>query len=344
MKLFSKEKKQEEEEILEVHNEAEEQKEQESQKEQDSKEERLKRIAMQRIIVKEQFEELSIAQAIHVIKYLEVFQKASPLENYEDNHTVVFQIILEKIKEAPVLYILFDEKTGLPFVANGFIELFSNKEFAKQAVAHYAETFRKLEVREILKESTTWLDGINVFAYLYYLGMEDLLIDNGQQALAFKRQEILEAPDWSGMEEKDRPVINGELRFWMNVYLEEVRWEVTYEGHEERVSQLEEEMVKRLKTARYLVPVITSEETGKPVQIATLPNNKKEMYLPMFTDWFEFDKVFNQEQWKGMAFTFKQGIEFGQKCDGVVINPLGENIMMSKEIMKKRFPEFISAE
>ncbi|MDO5520642.1 MAG: SseB family protein [bacterium] len=351
MKLFNREKKQEETKQQEVHTELENKEEimataqaEEEQEQAPDPEEKLKKIAMLRVIYRELLEELSIAETIHVIKYLEVFQKASPLENYEDNHTVVAQTIFEKIKEAPVLYVMFDDKTELPFVATGFAELYSKKEYAEQAVSHYAEQFRSLSIREVTKEDTKWLNGVNLFAYFYYLGMDEMLIDNGQQAFAFKREEILETPDWSNLDAENKPVLNGDLRFWMNVYLEEARWEVSYEGHEERVNQLEEEMVKRLLPARFLVPVVTDEETGQVTKVATLSNTNKEAFLPMFTDWFEFDKVYDQEVWNAMVISFQEGIQYGLRCTGLAINPRGENIMMSKEIMKKRFPELISVE
>lgn len=53
-------------------------------------------------------------------------------------------------------------------------------------------------------------------------------------------------------------------------------------------------------------------------------------FTPVFTDWTEFTKIYQKDQWNGLVLTFDQIVQIGKKM-GLVINPLGENLIMNQQ-------------
>ena len=72
---------------------------------------------------------------------------------------------------------------------------------------------------------------------------------------------------------------------------------------------------------------------------AKLVNTEQASFVPLFTDWMEFQKAYDKKEWNGMIISIMDAITLA-KNDGVVINPLGENLILnqnSMEEIKKQF-------
>lgn len=245
--------------------------------------------------------------------------------------------ITDKVKETETLYVLFDQKTALPFVGMHCAEVYTKEEYANQAVEHYEKVYRNITVKEVSKEHMEATGGLPLFAYLYYMGLENVIIDNGIKGVMIKRSEVLAPPDWSNLPELQVPVTNPDLRFKLNCYLSELRSGITYDGQKEMIKKQEAETVAAMREGKYLMPV----QKGEGLAFAIMKDREGKIYQPMFTDWIEFHKIYDKKEWGGMIGTFKDCVSLGYQRDGIVINPLGENMTLGKELIQNMFGDLV---
>lgn len=304
-------------------------------------------IVFQQNIEKNMLCNINIQETIFLLKSIEHFNNLSSLQNFEVNRSIIYNQIIDEVKEAEIFYVLFDKATGYPFLSEGNAEIYSQHNFAEAALNHYSEIYRKLEIRAVKKKETGLPENIDLFAYLYYLGMEKIIIDNGVYSLIIDRAEILPPPDWSHAEPITIPIINPDLSYAMLDFLGEARWEVNYPDREKNVTNKENVMLNEIKNARYLIPMQTNgeeEKTGEysvtfkqgaQLNFAMITNTDDKVFVPIFTDWIEFRKVYNQDEWNGCIFSIKDAIAIGENNEGIAINPYGENVILNKEILAK---------
>lgn len=301
-------------------------------------------IVLEKEISKEKLTELSIQEVNFLICSMKVFHEKSPLENYEQNNKILYQELIEKLRAADTLYMTFDKTTGFPFINEGMVDIYSKVEFAKDACDYYTQQYRNLEVKEITRDKTNLPNNMGVFAYLYCLGMEKIMIDNGQYKVLVNRSEILPPPDFSKVPQVSVPIINPELRFAIINFFEELRWRVNYPQRVEVMKTKENKMIEEICKAKYLVPMkhtgeveksgdnqITFKEGGK-MFFAKITNVEEVSFIPVFTDWTEFEKAYNKKEWNGAILSILDAIRIGNG-DGIAINPYGENLILNEKNM-----------
>lgn len=296
---------------------------------------------------------LSLQELLFVMTAHIVFHKASPLPDYESNHRVFYNDLLRRIHEASHLYILYDAATGYPLIDSGFALVYLDEEHAKTAAALYARQFRKAVVMDRAGEGYVPEDEskkqIPLFDYLYYLGMENVLIDNGWYKAPVKRSEI-SAPPTFAVDPKKIPPAAPALAFAMCDFVGEMRWPVKYDKRDEVVRKKMDRMNALIPGARYVVPVmagtagapaegeladgqsIPRQEVKFPLVEMKTPDGKTaKKFLPVFTDLFEYSRNFAQTDFKPAAFPYTSLLAFLAGNDGFVINPKGQSIVVPKE-------------
>ena len=77
---------------------------------------------------------LSNQEILFLLTALEVFQKKAPLPGFEKNHRKVYNELLSRVRDAEVLYVLYDATTGYPFIDHGFANVYFEKEIAEKAI------------------------------------------------------------------------------------------------------------------------------------------------------------------------------------------------------------------
>ncbi|MCR4833380.1 MAG: SseB family protein [Butyrivibrio sp.] len=291
---------------------------------------------------------LSMQEVLFLLTTMEQFNKHSELKNYESNHRKLYNEVLNRVRDAKNLYVLYDVTTGYPFIDHGYINIYLEKEKCEKAAQLFAQQFRRLAVREcpVENEAADASNRRGFFDYLYYLGIEHIIIDNGFYRAHFKRNEIVAAPgDWNSDNSKQPPVNPG-LSFAMLDFLEEVRWPVNYEKRKEVLRAKEMRMAAMAQASRYIVPMqhqgpAELTENGKmklskdsKLRFPIIKTANEKSFLPVFTDGIEFSKKFKGTEWEGGVFTFFDIIRFLQDKDGIVINPFGQNIIMPKDRMQ----------
>lgn len=331
---------------------AKEEKEDESGKITESRKNGIGPIVFTETITDEMLADLSIQEMNFLICSLEHFNKKSALAGYQEKAKKLRDTQCKKLKEAKELYITYDQVTGFPFINEGAVDVYSKEVFAKDAVEHFGKMYRKLEVRKVDKDHTQFPDGISLFAFLYYIGVEQMIIDNGQYKINVQRADILPPPDYSNVASISVPAMNPGVRFAALNYLEELRWTVEYPGRAEKLKEKEEKMTEELCAGRYLLAmkqegaVKTGENQmnfpkGGTLSFAKITNTNQQSFLPLFTDWTEFTKIYSKDDWSGMIVTIQDAVRIANG-DGIAINPYGESLTLnqkSQEMLMGKFQE-----
>ena len=288
---------------------------------------------------------LSGQELLFLLTALEVFNKKAALPGFEKNHRLIYNEVLRRVRDAEYLFVLYDQSTGYPFIEQGFANVYFEQELAEKAAEIFNKQFRKVAARKCQIEDPNYKGGgkFGFFDYLYYIGIENLLVDNGGYRARFKRNEIVAAPgEWSGAERRPEPV-NSALNFAMIDFLEEVRWPVKYEKRDDILKAKEMRMLSLIRGAQLLVPTqhegpTEVDENGRikigkdtKLKFMVVKTKDEKQFLPVYTDPFEFAKQGVTKDWNAGVFRYQDVIRFVQDREGIVINPLGQSVVLTKD-------------
>lgn len=287
---------------------------------------------------------LTLPELLFVLTTLEFFNSKSKLKGFSENHRILYNELLNRVRDAQTIYCLYDEATKFPFIENGFAYIYLEKDIAQQVCEAYGKQFRKLMVKDCpARPAGAENTDRGFFDYLYYLGIERIIIDNGRYRARFSRSEIVAPPNFAG--DKKQAPMNPQLRLAMLDFLSEARWPVKYEKRAQVVQTKEARMIALARAGQYIVPI----QHEGPAEMMTdgrikfnkdtklrfpvMKTNNGKLFLPIFTDGIEFAKKFGREGFEGAVFKFSDILRFVQDKDGLAINPMGENIMLPKDKM-----------
>ncbi len=286
-------------------------------------------------------------ELLFLLTAMEVYNHAAPLPDFEKNHRKIYNELLNRIRDAKDLFVLYDMSTGYPFIDHGFANVYFEEELAEKAKAVFEGQYRKLVVRKVKVENDDASTSVKrgFFDYLYYIGIENLIVDNGAFRARFKRNEIVMSPmDWSG-DKKDASPVNPALNFAMLDFLAELRWPVNYEKRADVLKAKEMRMLSLIRSSKFIIPmqhegpVEVLEDgrmkMGKDTKLRFLVMKTKDdkQFLPIYTDAIEFSKKLNGSEWNAAVFKYQDILRFVQDKDGIRINPNGQGIVMPKDRM-----------
>lgn len=293
----------------------------------------------------EKAKELEIQELIYGLSYIKIAADHEPrvdkTEEWKAKGPKLFATLEEKLKNVASMFLTIDLNTGFPFYNQGVVDLYSKKEYAELAVEYFGTRYRKLEVREMrVKED-------NLYAMLYHLGLEAIMVDNGFYRAAVSRSQLLPPPDFSALPVEQQPVFNPSLRRAVNDFFGEARWTVNYPQREQVLKAKENVMIRELAKGKYIVPMKIDgvQAPSKPGEKVTIPkdakimfaaiqNNNGDLFTPLFTDTVEFLKMYPNKDWNMMIMNFKS-IAQANKVAGLAVNPAGENVVMKGESLTK---------
>lgn len=283
---------------------------------------------------KEELSELTIQDLNFLISSAGYFGKKGILDEdlMDEKKDFFYHYLIERLKSSDELYILSHAATNHPYLdAEGSAWLFSAKEYADKAIAHYSE--QKLPLKSTPLDKSIIL---TAFADFHRLGIQAVLIDNGSYTCKVPCSEILPPPDFSKLPKISVPVTNPKLWqaqlqfFQINAQADD--------GPQFRLlrRRLENAMLSEILDARFIIPAkIEGAENVKPdaegkltlpegsrVLFASLENKSKETYVPAFTDWMEFQKMYKKDEWHGQILSYDDLCTIA-KDGGIVINPKG---------------------
>ncbi|MBP3784204.1 MAG: hypothetical protein J6I68_13240, partial [Butyrivibrio sp.] len=70
-------------------------------------------------------------ELLFLLTALEMYHKHSPLPGFEKNHRKVYNEVLDRVRNAEYLQVLYDMNTGYPFIDHGFACVYFDKDMAE---------------------------------------------------------------------------------------------------------------------------------------------------------------------------------------------------------------------
>jgi hypothetical protein len=287
---------------------------------------------------------LSGQELLFLLTAMEQFNKKAPLPEFEKNHRKVYNEVLGRIRDAEHLFVLYDKNSGYPFIDHGFASVYFEEDICKKAAELFGKQFRNLVCTKcVLEDKENPNSRSGFFDFLYYQGIENLIIDNGAYRARFKRSEIVAAPgDWTNAGRPNSP-INPPLNFAMLDFLEELKWPVNYEKRNDVLRAKEKKMVSLIRNSSFIVPVqhegpaeMLSDGRIKlnkdsRIRFLVMKTQDDKQFLPVYTDGFEYAKLPKAKEWNAGVFRYQDILRFIQDKDGIRINPEGQGLVMTKE-------------
>ncbi len=277
----------------------------------------------------------------------------SQAKRYADATGHVKNIIIERLKTADVLWTITDKITESPFIDDiNDVWVFTEKELADELTDYYMQQFRTtFVVTEIPKDEVLKFFGLTS----YMRGAENFRVNMGDYAqIKLKAEWIVKVPDFNGVPEINRPVMNP-IFFRSVAKLQEERlYKADYDGKKEKLRVFEDDMIMAFHDARFLVPVKGMDllknnfeeadtqngegtlSEGTKISIPSLSKGEGDnisLATPVFTDWEEFNKVYSQKEWGGWIWKAQDLISAPD--DAVVVNAGSLGFEISKKMIQQ---------
>lgn len=289
----------------------------------------------------ERFHDLTLQEILFLETSTALANHAAPLEHYESIKQSVHNAFLNRLRSAEKLYAIYDSSCGYPLIDSGFVLVYLEKDHAEKASELYNQQNRRTQVVELpglnapQQEDTP--TQMKFFDYLYFMGAENIMIDNGWYKGFVKRSEI-SAPFYINNPEPEKiPPYNPGLNFVLTDYIEELRWHVKYEKRDAILRQKFQRIMSMIPKANFIMPVrnipaeegSSGENAENRIQIPMVRLNDKNL-LPVFSDMFEFSKKFANTDYKPTRASFQSLEKFMPNYDGFIVNPNGQGLVVEK--------------
>lgn len=247
--------------------------------------------------------------------------------------------VVDAVKEIQArenVYVAYSQVTKLPYVTcaeetyNDQVWFFAEEETLKEFGK------KKLEDKILLMGMKyEKKDFPRLYGLLYAVGVNSLVWNNGTEEIEVELEKIVRRPDLSKMEPEKRPLINSTLQLSGIYFMQELRRPVAKEERK-NIRELEEELIANLKKAEFLVAMERNEEDPSKVNIPYLKNKEGKILQPVFSDVLEYKKFAKGKKLRIAKIPFaKLSDVMIPQAEFLVINPLGFNLLLNKDQLKK---------
>lgn len=244
------------------------------------------------------------------------------------------QQIVETIKGLKEVFVPFSRVTNLPFVIcdeetfNDQVWVFATQAEIQEFAKKYTAEKIFLAACQVPKERY-----VGFFTSLYALGVNAVVYCKDGAREEVELNDLVPPLDFSKLPKGQEPLMNPSLQLSGIYFMQEMRRPVP-EEEKRNIRELQEELNANLVRSSYLMAVEPVDE--KNVRIPYVKNDKGEIYQPVFTDAYEYQKFAGTKKFRILK------VEFGQlnkhlmkNATGFVINPKGFNLTLQKKPLEK---------
>ncbi len=268
--------------------------------------------------------------------------------------SVNYALVIKRIQNLDLAYAIFSACTRLPFVECTSEEcddqayLFSDEARARKCTKEYAAQNIPVGIVKLEKARIPMF-----LTSLHLMGVNMLVFcdDGGESRVPLDQIVTLES---NLKEEKGIPLINASLQLTMVYFLQEFRRPNQSQEDMERsrhLHELEEEMMANLVRSRFIMALevarltgpVNLEKVGPKVQIPFVKMQNGDLFQPIFSDAWEFQKFSaNPKKRFHMATVEFKGLlsVLNQQAKGFILNPNGIGLALTREHLRmigKRF-------
>lgn len=233
-------------------------------------------------------------------------------------------------------FVAYSQVTRLPFVIcdeesfNDQAWIFATEEEIKEFGKKNLENKNLIMGMRFEKKDFPRFYGI-----LYAIGVNSVVWNDGEDQVEVEIEKIARQADFSKLEPAKRPLMNPTLQLSGIYFMQELRRPVEKE-EKKNLRELEEELLVNLRKSEYIAAVDINEEDPKKINIPYLKNKDGKILQPVFTDVMEYEKFARGKKLKMVKVPFAKLPELMiQQAENYVINPLGFNLILSKEQITK---------
>ncbi|WP_410770315.1 SseB family protein [Fontibacillus sp. BL9] len=295
--------------------------------------------------------ELEIQELIFLIHSAKFFKEKEsfPQEHLDERIKLFFGVLKDKLKDSESLFIAYEKRTGYPYVdADDRIWMFSKEAYAASAADYFMQQFLMLEMKKVGRDEMN-----KALGELHILGLRKILLDNGQYHAEVDRDELLPPPDWSGTPEISIPVSNPDLQHAMITFFQAMSGGQSRAADRQLLEGMENRMLDEVIRGKYLLPMQLKEQAasvpdeqgmktlkeGTVIQFAVLGGEGDSTWLPVFTDWLEFEKAYDKQVWSSNVVTYDDMLALSETMEGIVINYRGIPLQLDAK-NKQRIEEY----
>ena len=243
---------------------------------------------------------------------------------------------VKELQARETVFVAYSQATKLPYVTcgeetyNDQVWFFAEEETLKE----YGK--KKLEDKILLMGMRyEKKDFPRMYGLLFSIGVNSVIWNNGADEIEIDLEKIVRKPDLSQMEPAKRPVLNPSLQLSGIYFMQELRRPVEKEQHG-NLRELEEELLVNMRKSQYLVAMEVNEEDPKQIRIPYLKNKNEEILQPVFTDVMELEKFTKGRKLRIAKVPLNKLPELMiQQAKAYVVNPMGFNLVLTKEQLEK---------
>ncbi len=323
----------------------------------------------------EMLKELSLQEVLFLEVAMVTANRMKALDNYEQNHQKIRNQFLNLVRSAEKLYVIYDARTGYPLLDGGYAQIYLDEEHANIAAKLYDEQLRMTRVIEVpgMSVNAERPDGkvqLKIFDFMYFLGLENVIVDNGWYKGFLRRSEI-SAPFYINEDPEKIPPYNPALSFALIDYVAEIKWPVNYGKRQEILQGKFNRIMQLVPKSTFIIPLRAldasstnddnpyehddsassdvpentaaanqaTEDAEAAAADAQKNNNRIQLpvininnknMLPVFTDIFEYSKSFGDSAFKPIRADFKGVNRFIGNYNGIIINPKGQGMVIER--------------
>lgn len=242
---------------------------------------------------------------------------------------------LSMLRESGAIYVLISQYTNIPYVQcdpetyDDEIVLFFTEKDAKREMMRLWEEKTPVKVAKIEQKAF-----LGFYTSLYSMGVNCIRINQEKLQSAVQLKDLIRRSDAGKRPDGGQGRIeNPELHLTAIYFVQEFRKNQCTEMSEE-VKALNEEMLAHFQRGRYIVAAQGNQG------LAVLKEKSGQIYQPLFTDIYEFQKFNREKKFQPMVVEALKLTEIvSRESAGIVLNPLGVNVrlqMSQKDVKKTR--------
>lgn len=245
----------------------------------------------------------------------------------------------EAVKELQTrerFFVAFSQATKLPYVTCDE-ESFNDQAWVFATEEEIKEFGKKKLEDKILLMGMRFekKDFPRFYGTLYAIGVNSVVWNDGEEQIEVEIDKIAKQADFSNLEPAKRPLLNPTLQLSGIYFMQELRRPVEMD-QKKNLRDLEEEFLVNIRKAEYLAAMEVNEEEPKKINIPYLKNKDGKILQPVFTDVMEFEKFARGKKLRLVKVTLDKlpGLMI-QQAENYVVNPMGFNLVLSKEQISK---------
>ncbi|MBQ0001827.1 MAG: hypothetical protein KBT01_09895 [Clostridiales bacterium] len=220
--------------------------------------------------------------------------------------------------------------------------IYESKEEAQAAAK------KILEEKKLFVVVREWrnIEFANLYTLLASKAVNLIIYKKGEETVSMDLSEIVKLPDFSNIEEKQRPIVNPTLALSAQYYWQEIARMVKIEDRDEEDQELlaekNAEFLANLKKATFYIRFDQQEKDGQKVIVFPLDTRRDaegkiiSAEYQLFTDIYEVQDFFNAAPPTITKITYAQLKQLIiPECTGFAFNPAGVDLHYSKDKMEK---------